>query len=200
MATFKTRVEGLVKTTEVLTDTYLNDYLTATAGEILQILPESEIIRYAQQAQIANADGYSTLNKRILGLVRKGYSAEEVPFGLSNQVSDANSIHYAGERTPVYYFDGDKIFLKPDPTSSAKGTFKYIDYPTVAHGDSSITGFPETAEYAVVLGATTKYLAKDLSDTINIKEDLELAGLIKTQLDTMMGMYQAELQRLTGMK
>ena len=201
MATFKTRIEGLLKSgSDDIATTYLNDYLTATAGEVLQILPETEIIRYAQQAQITNADGYSTLNKRILALVRKGYSAQEVPFGLSNQISDSNSIHFAGERTPVYYYDADKIYLKPDPSGSAKGTFKFIDYPTVAHGDSSITGYPETAEYAVVLGACVKYLAKELNDTINDKEDVELSTAIKNQLDTIMGMYQAEIQRLTGMK
>ena len=197
MATFKTRIQQLVGTDTV--DADLNEYLTATASELLQIMPESDLIRYASESEIADANGFDTKNKRVLGLVRNGYSAQEVSLGLKTQISDANSIHYSAKRTPVYYYDGGTVFVKPDPTGTEKVQFKYVSYPTVAHGDSNITVYPETAEYPIVLGACVKHLAKAMSDAVE-NEDMEIAQGVKGQLDTINGLYQQEMQRLSGLK
>jgi len=197
MATFKERVQQLVGTSTV--DANLTEYLTATASELLQIMPETDLIRYAEESEIQNANGFDTKNKRVLGLVRDGYSAQEVPLGLKTQISDANSIHYSAKRTPVYYYDGGTVFVKPDPTATEKVQFKYVSYPTVAHGDSSVTGYPETAEYPIVLGACVKHLAQSMADAVD-NEDMEIAQGVKLQMDTINGLYQQEIQRLSGLK
>lgn len=197
MATFKERIQQLVGTDTV--DANLTEYLTATASELLQIMPETDLIRYASESEIADANGFDTKNKRVLGLVRNGYSAQEVPLGLKTQISDANSIHFSAKRTPVYYYDGGTVFIKPDPTGTEKVQFKYVSYPVVAHGDANITGYPETAEYSIVLGACVKHLAKSMADAVD-NEDMEIAQGVKLQMDTINGLYQQEMQRLSGLK
>jgi len=193
MATFNAKANELINTN--VTD----EFLTATASEVLQAMPITDLIRYASETEVADANGFDSQNKRILGVLRAGYTAQEVELGLQNQVVDSGSIHFSATRSPVYYYDGGNIFAKPDPTADEKAVIKFIAEPTVEGTDSSIAGFPDTAEYAVVLGACVKQLTKEI-DSAMLEEDVEIAQGLKMQLDTLQGLYQAELQRLGGIQ
>ena len=198
MATFKTRIEELVG--EQTDSATLDNYLTATASELLQVMPITDLLRYAEEEIIQDDNGFDTKNKRVLGLVRDGYNAQEVNLGMKTQVVDPNSIHFSAKRSPVFYYDGGTVFVKPAPSAEEQVQFKFVTYPTVLRTDESITGYPETAEYAVVLGACVKILTKVLNTAINENEDIELSSGIKNQLDTINGLYQAEVQRLGALQ
>jgi len=193
MATFNAKANELINTN--VTD----EFLTATASEVLQAMPITDLIRYADTAEVTDNSGFNSQNKRVLGVLRHGYTAQEVELGLQNQVVDSGSIHFSATRSPVYYYDSGNIFAKPDPTAEEKVIVKFISEPTVQGTDSSITGFPDTAEYAVVLGACVKQLTKEIDDAMG-EEDVEIAQGLKLQLDTLQGLYQAELQRLGGIQ
>jgi len=193
MATFNAKANELINTN--VTD----EFLTATASEVLQAMPITDLIRYADTTEVTDDSGFNSQNKRVLGVLRHGYTAQEVELGLQNQVVDSGSIHFSATRSPVYYYDSGNIFAKPDPTTEEKMIVKFISEPTVQGTDSSITGFPDTAEYAVVLGACVKQLTKEIDNAMGV-EDVEIAQGLKLQLDTLQGLYQAELQRLGGIQ
>lgn len=200
MATFKQKIEQLVGTIQSTTsDTDLNDFLTATAGEVLQAIPDKIAIRYTTDNEQSNANGFDTSNYRVIGVMRDGYEAQEVSIGQKAAITDTNSIHYRSARTPVYYFDNEKIYIQPDPSGSEKAQIKAIAYPTVAHGDSSVTGFIDTAEYAVVLGSCVKYLHDVLNTALNTNEDVEMAQSIKMQIDSLNALYVSEIERIKAL-
>jgi len=204
MATFKEKFEQLVGDVSVYhpptVDTDITEYLTATASEVLQIIPDTIAIRHTVDNEQTDATGFNSKNHRVIGVMRNGFEAQEVSLGLKTQIDDSDSIHYRSERTPVYYFDNGTVFVKPDPASSSRAQIKTISYPTVGHGDTSITGFPSTAEYAVVLGACVKYLHDVLSTTLHTNEDVEMAQAIKLQTDSLNQLYRAELERIAGLQ
>ena len=200
MATFKTKLTELVgDIPATVADSALDNFFTATASEILQIIPASIAIRYAADATETDSSGFDTANKRIIGVIRNDYNAEEVSIGLKAAISDINSIHYRSARTPVFYFDSSTMYIEPAPTVSETAIIKHIAYPTVATTDTSVTGFPSTAEYAIVLGAAVKYLHDVFNTTVNENDDIELAQAIKVQIDSLNSLYQAELQRIAGL-
>jgi len=201
MATFKEKMQQLVGTIpSTVADNDLTDFLTATAGEVLQVIPDSIAIRYTSDNEQSDDSGFNASNHRVLGVIRDGFEAQEVSEGMRGQVRDSDSIHYRSERTPVYYFSNSTITILPAPSSSEKAQVKTIAYPTVAHGDSSITGFPDTTEYAVVLGACVKYLHDVLNTALNENEDVEMAQGIKIQSDSIQQLYRTELERITAIK
>lgn len=204
MATFKEKFEQLVGDVSEYhpptSDDDITEYLTATASEVLQIIPDAIAVRHTVDNEQTDNTGFNAKNHRVIGVMRNGFEAQEVSLGLKTQIDDSDSIHFRSERTPVYFFDNGTAFVKPDPTSSAKAQIKTIAYPSVAHGDSSITGFPTTAEYAVVLGACVKYLHDVLSTTLHTNEDVEMAQAVKGQIDSLNALYTAELQRIAGLQ
>tara|TARA_Y100001972_G_scaffold46843_2_gene57786 strand:- start:1663 stop:2268 length:606 start_codon:yes stop_codon:yes gene_type:complete len=201
MATFKQKMEQLVGTIDSsVADTDLNVFLTNTAYEVLEIIPDKIAIRYTSDNEQSDNSGFDSTNNRVLGVIRNGFEAQEVSIGLSTQIEDADSIHFRSVRTPVYYYDNGTIVIKPDPTNTEKAQIKTIAYPTVTHSGTAITGFPDTAEYAVVLGACVKYLYDVLNTAVNIDEDIEIAQAIKLQIDSLMQLYQQELKRISEIK
>jgi len=93
---------------------------------------------------------------------------------------------------------GGKIFIKPPPTSSENGKINYIGYPTPLFNHSVIGGFPDTAEYAVVLGSAIRLLQYRINKYLHEDEDVELAQSAQKELGIIVSMYSQELQRLTG--
>ena len=72
-------------------------------------------------------------------------------------------------------------------------------YPTIdADVDSAIANFPDTAEYAVVLGAATKVLQNVLSNHIHVDEDSELASTMQLEIGNLQGLYQHEISKFAG--
>jgi len=201
MATFKSKMENLVGTIDSsVSDSDLTVFLTNSAYQVLDMIPSKIAIRYTADNEQADSSGFNSVNHRVLGVIRNGFEAQEVSIGLSTQIEDADSIHYRSERTPVYYFNNGTVVVKPDPTGSQKAQIKTIAYPTVAYSAEDIASFPDTAEYAVVLGACVKYLHDVLNTAINVDEDIELAQAIKIQVDSINQLHQQELKRISAIK
>ena len=195
MEAFSLQIDNIVGY-DVGTSTDVDDALTASAKEVLDILPDAMLLKHASTSA-TSSNVLDVENKRILRVTSvNGFYAKEVPLGLSNQVSDSNSIHFATERTPVYYIKSSKdLEIKP-----SEGIVDHIAYPDVINTDSAINQFPDTAEHAVVLSASIKLLNKKLGSLIVTDEDTELAQTIQGLITSTSALYQKEIQRLTGAK
>ena len=201
MQTFKGQIEDLVG---VITghgnmdDTALNDWMTTSAKNVLDLLPQEILIKHNQTAETVGAK-YGAENKIILRVTIGGLSCKEVPFGLSSQVIDSNSIHLATANNPVYWFNKEQE-LEIFPTGT-QADIDYIAYPTiVASDDNAIANFPNTAEYAVVLGACAKALQNIINDLTHQEDDIEIVQAMQLEAQTLAAQYQGELQRLTGVQ
>ena len=176
----------------------LDDYLTISARTVLDVLPDPMLLKHLSTAN-TSSQVYAISNKRILRVTMAGYNCREVPFGLSAQVGDSNSIHYATAKSPVFFINGSsQVQVKP---TTAEAAVDYMSYPTIdADGAGAISNFPDAAEYAVVLGAAIKVLQNVLSNHIHVDEDAELAAAMQLELASLQGIYQQEMSKLTGVK
>jgi hypothetical protein len=151
MSTFKEKVEDIVGVT-VSDTTALSDYLTASAREVSDILPD-EVLIY-NSTLLESASTVEISNTKVFAVSRNGRSTVEIPFGMSTQAGDEDSIHYATVKSPMHYFKGSTLTVLPSPSSSEKAQVLRFVYPSVVHGASDIDNFPSNAEYAVVIGAS----------------------------------------------
>jgi hypothetical protein len=86
------------------------------------------------------------------------------------------SSHYATSDDPAYFIKDNKVEIKPNPTVGEPGNVYHVLYPTIVYTDTSITNFPDEAEYLVVLYASIRAVQEKLAnETIN--EDAELYAL-----------------------
>lgn len=200
MQTFKLQVEDLIGRTVTDTDG-LNDMLTATAREVSDLLPRDILIRNASLVEFTS-NPYSIVNMRILTVSRNGHYANEVPYGMATSVADSGSIYFADSsqnRDPVFYFKGSDLYVYPAPSSSLKGEILKYSYPTVAHGDTGVSNFPDSAEYAITLGASAKFLSK-LGAEDHEAEDIELSTSTINLSQKLDADYQRESTRIREQK
>jgi hypothetical protein len=194
--TFIEQVEDLIGDQNSGLDTAILQYLTASAREVQSILPPTLKMRYGSENVLNNADGLDISDKEVVNIELNGRSVFEVPLGNKADVIDANSLHFATARTPVYYMQGTKIIIKPDPSVSAPARLYTLSYPTVSSSDTTISNMPSTAYYAVVVGAAIKFLQNVLNTQVQTEEDVELAQGTTLQIQSLTTIYQQELQRL----
>jgi hypothetical protein len=200
MQTFKLQVEDQIGRTVSDTDG-LNDMLTATAREVADFLPKDILIRNATLTEFTS-NPYSVVNMRILAVSRNGHYANEMPHGMATRVADSGSIYFADStqnRDPVFYFKGSDLYVLPAPTASLKGEILKYSYPTVAHGDTGVSSFPDSAEYAITLGAASKFLSK-LAAEDHAAEDVELSASTSGLSQQVEADYQRELGRIREQK
>jgi hypothetical protein len=162
MSSFKDKVEDIVGVA-VSDTTALNDYLTASAREISDVLPDEVLLYNATLWETATTVDIS--NNRIFSVSRNGRGTVEIPFGMSTQAKDSESIHYATVRSPMHYFEGSTLTILPAPTSSEKGQILRFKYPTVVYTATGIDSFPDNAEYAVTIGSSCSVIMNLMSVT-----------------------------------
>ena len=162
MRTFKDKVEDIVGVA-VADTTALSDYLTASAREVSDILPD-EVLLY-NSSLLESADTVEISNTKVFSVSRNGRSTVEIPFGMSAQAGDSESIHYATVRSPMHYFKGSTLTILPAPSSSEKAQILRFVYPSVVHSETGINNFPNNAEYAVTLGASCSVIMNLMSGT-----------------------------------
>jgi len=160
MSTFKQKVEDIVGVTVTDTDA-LTDYLTASAREVADILPD-EVLLYNSTIEESETT-FDVSNSKVFAVSRRGRASMEIPFGMSGQAQDSGSIHYATSNSPIHYFKGSVLYMLPAPTSSYKAELLGFDYPSVLHSAEDIDKFPNNAEYAVVIGASCSVLMNLMS-------------------------------------
>ena len=138
----------------------IDDHCTASAKEVLDILPDSMLLRHSTGSDTTSYY-LSVANKRVLHVEKSDGSVNrncmQIPVALKGRSADSNSIHKATDFSPVYWIEDDKVHIEPQ--SGAQGIVYNIAYPTIDAGtNTAIDNFPDTAEHAVVLSASLKVL------------------------------------------
>ena len=154
---FIDQVQDLVGQTVSDTGAVTN-FLTSTAREITDILPDDVLIKNATLDTSDTSNPYDASNARILSVARDGRYATEVPYGMSSYVADSGSIYASSVRDPVYYYQGSSMYVIPAPSVSKPFQVMKIAYPSPSYNSTDIANFPDSAEYAVILGATSRTL------------------------------------------
>ena len=198
MAIFKTQIEQLVGAITTASD--MDDYLTATAREIIDLLPNELVYQYStQQTFTANL---SLVGKKVVGEVtRNGIRAIPVPFSMSAKVADSTSMHYATNNSPVFYLNGTLLVVVPTPGALEGETFIYT-YEAFVNTESmsNYATFPSNAEYALILGSAIKALQQKINVMIHTDEESELVAAVQVELQALNELYKLQLQQLGALK
>ena len=195
MATFEAQVEGLtslsIDGSSAPTQTELTQFLTDGAKEILTALPIDKKMMYSTSSALDNSTTYLTLGgSEVLGVMRDDGTINQpcrrVPSSMSGRAQDSADMSYGTTTDPVWWVVNNILSIYPEPSSEG-ATVQTLAYPAVAYGDSSITKFPDEAEYLVLLYAAIKALQNTMgnflsNDSIDHASTGALA-LINTALD-----------------
>ncbi len=209
--TFKTQIENLTgkrayssNTDTTYYENMVSNFLKQSARAVLDTLPDEVLIKDSVKTSISNENGITVTDKKIVKVTRAGYGCIEMPLEEKAHLqAGSGSIKEPTKRSPIYYIEGQLdtggfLFIKPDPIASEMGQVDYNSYPAPNHFDSSITNFPDIAEYAVVVGASMRLLQHHLNNLIHVDEDVELAQIVQQELLNLQGMYRDEIARLNG--
>ena len=230
MATFEAQVEGLtslsIDGSSSPTQTELTQFLTDGAKEVLTALPMDKKVMYSTSNALNNSTTYLTLGgSEILGVMRDDGTINQpcrrIPSSMSGRAQDSAEMIYGTTSDPVWWIVNNILSIYPEP-SSAGATVQTLAYPAVAYGDSSITRFPDEAEYLVPLYASVKTLQNKMASMMDEiprnsdqdgtfttasassqgyekgrymlenSEDIELAGGVLSSLTNEMQQFMAE--------
>ena len=209
--TFKQQIENL--TGKQVFDSYsetsayndmLSNFLKQSARAVLDVLPDEVLIKDSIQVLIMSSVGLDVTDKKIVKVNRAGYGCIEMPLEEKAHLqAGSGSIKEPTKRSPVYYIEGQastggKLFIKPNPTAGEQGAIDFNAYPSPNHFDTSITNFPDVAEYAVIVGASMRVLQHHINTLVHEDEDVELAQITQQELLNIQGMYKDEIARLNG--
>tara|TARA_R100000353_G_scaffold158189_1_gene117404 strand:+ start:1237 stop:1857 length:621 start_codon:yes stop_codon:yes gene_type:complete len=200
---FKDQVDALTGfgTTE---NDALSDWLTAGARSVLNSLPLNKLERIASNENFTN--NIDVEGKKILAVVRKDNNhaskiytpCRKLPPSMMGRVNDTNYMEAASESDPAYIIQNDVLNTYPASNSSNDSRVVFVNSSiTSAHGDTSISNFPDEAEYAVVLFAARQALERKISDA-NVDEDIELVGALNAQYQIIDAQYKEQIQTLQG--
>ena len=200
---FKDQVDALTGfgTTE---NDALSDWLTAGARSVLNSLPLNKLERIASNENFTN--NIDVEGKKILAVVRKDNNhaskiytpCRKLPPSMMGRVNDTNYMEAASESAPAYIIQNDVLNTYPASNSSSDSRVVFVNSSiTSAHGDTSISNFPDEAEYAVVLFAARQALERKISDA-NVDEDIELVGALNAQYQIIDAQYKEQIQTLQG--
>ena len=123
---------------------------------------EGATIPDAATVVVVQESGFNTSKFKLLEVNRNGYSARFINSGLSQQVVDKDSIHFATSKSPIYYINSGKIHIKPNLSASEQGEIIGLSYPIVKHNMKTATNLPKQAQDFIVIGAARKYLIRSM--------------------------------------
>ena len=181
---------------------------------------------YSTSNALDNSTTYLTLGgSEVLGVMRDDGTINQpcrrIPSSMSGRAQDSAEMIYGTTSDPVWWIVNNILSIYPEP-SSAGATVQTLAYPAVAYGDSSITRFPDEAEYLVPLYASVKTLQNKMASMMDEiprnsdqdgtfttasassqgyekvrymlenSEDIELAGGVLSSLTNEMQQFMAE--------
>ena len=196
MATLSAQIQALAGTG---TGSEMADWMTDGAREIINILPPKLKEKCSQITALTDGsgtdmDGFGDILHvtRETGNTTTIYApCRRIPSMYGGMAEDSSSLMYYGTATdPVYWIesnssDHSKLFIKPDPTASQDAKIYHIGYPSFTTGDTetwdiaqktTITNFPDEAEYLVVLYAAIKVLQNKMNE--KSRADLSLDSVL----------------------
>ena len=201
MATFEAQVEGLtslsIDGSSAPTQTELTQFLTDGAKEILTALPADKKMMYSPSNALDNSTTYLTLGgSEVLGVMRDDGTINQpcrrIPSSMSGRAQDSAEMTYGTTSDPVWWVVNNILSIFPEPSSEG-ATVQTLAYPAVAYGDSSITKFPDEAEYLVPIYASIKSLQNAIASKAGNSD-------ITTALTAMKNAIEAAENRIDKME
>jgi len=171
MATFEAQVEGLtslsIDGSSAPTQTELTQFLTDGAKEVLNALPLSRKELYSTSSELNSSSTNLTVGgSEIFSVTRDDGTINQpcrlIPPNMSGRASDSDDMNAASATDPVYYITNNILSVIPEPSNSNNAHVQILAYPAVAYGDSSVTKFPDEAEYLIPLYASVRSLQNKL--------------------------------------
>lgn len=193
MANFATRIKDLTgfDADTSAKQTSVDDWLTAGARTVLNILPINKLLRIAKTDNFTN--DIDVEGKKIISVLRKdaGNSnlhmpCRELPPSMMGKVNDSNYMEKATASDPAYIIYTNVLNTFPVSASSSDSRLVSIDTSiTVAYNSSSISDFPDEAEEAVVLYGARNALERLMNDlhTDDIIDNASTGVLKEIQLE-----------------
>ena len=173
------------------------EWMNVAVREVMNILPPQMLERCAKLGAAFDPDAGQTHEDKVISVIRTRDAAasfttnnnvfvcRQIPHTLSFKASDPDSLEYATETDPVFYYepqaDNTAVLVKVLPSSSANvAKVNSVDYPvfdadgsgsnTNIKTSTSIANFPDEAEYLVVLRAAITAAEYQLA----IEEDTDI--------------------------
>ena len=189
MANFDVQIQDLIGTFS--DQTAMDDFMTAGCKEIINALPDSMLYKCLDKAtlndstsSLSNVDTYG----KIFTVIREESDSvgavfrpcRYIPPHKRNVVkSDTADMEYATATDPAYSIYENALEVYPTPTAGQVAEVQYVVFPTVdASAVSTISNFPDEAEYLVVLYASIKCVESLMAT----EEDIELYVPLLAQL------------------
>lgn len=185
MATFEAQVEALtslsIDGSSAPTQAELTQFLTDGAKEVINLMPSRMLAECTTEATLDNStptlvnmDGKGT----VISVLRNDGTIDQpcrlIPSSKRGRITDSSDMEYATTSDPAYYLYQNILTVYPTPTSSNNAFVQHVSFPAVAFGDSSISSFPDEAEYLVVLYGSIKSLSNKINSLI--KADLSISA------------------------
>ena len=209
MATFQVRIEDIIgATVSVGSDDSsanqqaIQDALQDTAKEIINKVRPDFLIQFATKSSNVTSNPIATNleNSRVLLVERREdddtsslyLSCVFVDASLQGKIQNPHSIFYASDESPRWTFNDNDIYVYPEPAAGNPCRYYAMDNPTIEHGDSSVTKFPDELEHALVLGASSRLKQRQIT-YFNEDEDPEIVALHRAQYQELLGEYNSAL-------
>ena len=160
MATFSAQVTDLVGTFS--DETALDTFITEGANEVINAMPRSMQERVAEETAVSTGTTTSEGHK-VLYMLRTDGTIDQpcrrIPARQRGRVADSDDMEYATTSDPAYYVKDGKFNILPSGAGLLVSMPTYSQTsPLDASAISTITNFPNEAEYLVVLYAAIKAL------------------------------------------
>ena len=185
MATFSAQVVDLVGAFS--DETALDSFITEGANEVINAMPRDMQERVAEETSFTNTT--TSEGSKILHVMRNDGTIDQpcrkVPARRRGRIQDSSDMEYATATDPAYYIQDALVTVFPT------GTGKLVSIPTYNQGSaldasslSTITNFPNEAEYLVTTYAAIKALQQNMSGMMTLAAiDTTALGAITTELN-----------------
>jgi len=160
MATFSAQVVDLVGAFS--DETALDTFITEGANEVINAMPRPMQERVAEETAVSTGTTTSEGHK-VLYMLRTDGTIDQpcrrIPARQRGRVADSDDMEYATTSDPAYYVKDGKFNILPSGAGLLVSMPTYSQTsPLDASAISTITNFPNEAEYLVVLYAAIKAL------------------------------------------
>jgi hypothetical protein len=185
VATFSAQVVDLVGAFS--DETALDSFITEGANEVINAMPRSMRERVAEETSFSNTT--SSEGSKVLHVLRNDGTIDQpcrrIPARHRGRIQDSSDMQYATATDPAFYIQDALVTIFPT------GTGKLVSIPTYNQGSaldasslSTITNFPNEAEYLVTLYAAMKALQQNMSGMMTLAAiDTTALGAITTELN-----------------
>ena len=193
MANFDAQVIDLVGSSWTEDQDAVNQFITEGANEVINAMPRSMQERVAEETPVTTGTTTSEGHK-VLYMLRTDGTIDQpcrrIPARQRGRVADSDDMEYATTSDPAYYVKDGKFNILPSGAGLLVSMPTYSQTsPLDASAISTITNFPNEAEYLVTLYAAVKALQQNMSGKIGSATITTALSAITTEV----GLAKAEV-------